>query len=388
MELERSERQLDVEAVADELSSRDHVKVAGQADADGVTSSALLCMALESNDVSYTFTAVDEPDRCLSVDADVFCDVGASYLDRLDGSVVLDHHEGTGEGSTGVSAVDSTAGSTSEIAYEVAQELDVDRPDVAAVGAAGDSSIPDWLAEAAVDQSLARISSELKLYLDEPAEALAHSIEPYTRLSGEYAAAREFVDSVDGEPASDDDRLATAVTLLAAEEGRVDAVEELTGALELRRYGGRSASTVAATVEACARTGKTGLAFAVLYSGEFDRAERVRRAYESGVASAVENSEMEHRGGFVLVRTSCQHTSAVADVYSRWIDDGVDDVVVVDEEGGSASIRSEDVDCASVAEEAAEAVDGEGGGHRDRAGASFAADGTDEFVESLEERWT
>lgn len=375
------------------ILSREHVEVAGHADADGVSAAALICMALEVNGVGFTFTAVEKPGDVVDLDADVYCDVGASYAEDLEDCVVVDHHEGDVEGSSVVSAVDSSADSTSELAYEVALAMGFDRPDVALAGAAGDGELPEDLVSHAVDLGLATETESLWLDLSQPAEALAHSVDPYTRLAGDYAAARSFIDRLDPSAESSDvdgdvdGRLETAVTLLAAEDGDPDAVEDLTGAVLLDRFDGRSARDVAATVEACGRTGRGGLAFSVVYAGAFDEPLRVRRAFESRVASAVEDSERVARDGFTLVRTTCEHTSEIADVYSRWVDGGVEDIVVVDVERGRASLRSGSVDCASAAEEAAATVDGDGGGHSTRAGAEFEAGDADGFVERLEEMW-
>lgn len=373
------------------LLSGEHVEVVGHADADGVSAAALICMALEANDVGFTFTAAEDPTEVIDLDADVYCDVGASYPDGLEDCVVVDHHEGAVDGESVVSEVDSSAGSASEIAYEVAREMGLDRPDVALVGASGDGEMPQDLLDHAVDIGVAEDTDSLWFDASRPAEALAHSVEPYTRLTGDYASAREFVDRLDlGSERSDpveEGRLETAVTLLAAEDGDPDAVEDLTGSVALERFGGRSAREIAATVEACGRTGRGGLAFSVVYAGAFDEALRVRRAFESRVASAVEEGEAVERDGFLLVRTDCEHVSEVADVYSRWVDGGVEDVVVVDVERGRASLRSTSFDCAEMAEEAAASVDGDGGGHVERAGAEFDADGSESFVDRLEEMW-
>ncbi len=375
------------------LLSKEHVEVAGHADADGVSAAALLCMALEANDVGFTFTPVEKPPDAVELEADVYCDLGASYAEHLDDCVVVDHHEGEVESPSVVSVVDSSTGSASEIAYEVALAMGFDRPDVALVGAAGDGDLPEELVSHAVDLGLATETGSLWLDLSQPAEVLAHYVDPYTRLTGDYAAARDFVDRLALSPDSQggdgevDGRLETAVTLLAAEDGDPDAVEELTGAVVLDGFDRRSARDVAATVEACGRTGRGGLAFSVVYAGAFDEPLRVRRAFESRVASAVEDSEEVAMDGFTLVRTTCEHTSEVADVYSRWIDGGVEDVVVVDVDRGRASLRSGSVDCASAAEEAAAAVGGDGGGHRTQAGAEFDADDVDAFVDHLEEGW-
>ena len=56
----------------DLLLSKEHVDVAGHADADGVASAALICMALEANDVGFTFTSVERPGEVVDIDVDPF----------------------------------------------------------------------------------------------------------------------------------------------------------------------------------------------------------------------------------------------------------------------------------------------------------------------------
>ncbi len=384
------EERSDVEDAADYLLSKDHHRVVSHADADGASSAALICLALEANDVAFTYSPLMNPEDVVDADADVYCDVGASYVEELEDCLVVDHHEGGDAGDTVVSVVDASASSAAEKAYEVACALDVDRPDVAVIGGCGDDGASMDTIERGRELGLVSETGGLRFDTGDPSEALAHSIEPYTRLSGDFAAAQEFVEElgVDGVGGVDEDgRLETAVTLLASEEGAAEAVEELTGAFELEMYGGRPAKEVAAAVEACGRTGKGGLGFSILLGAGFEDAFHVKQAFESGVVSAVENAEEDDRDGFLVVRTMCRHTSAVADVYTRWIDGGVEELVVVDVENGRASLRSKVVDCASLAEEAAEKVDGDGGGHRGRAGATFPSGSVSDFVDAVEEGW-
>ena len=373
---------MSVEEAAERIASSEFVRIAAHADADGVASAACLCSALSSLGIGYHFTALEEPSSVVEVDADVFCDLGAAYLDRIDDAVVIDHHPPSDvEGFDGVLA-GTDASSSSVAAHRVASRMSSGNPVAALVGALGDgANLDDENFSDIVDEAVetgAEREEGARLVGETSVEKLAYSTRPFTRLSGDYEAAREFVDDLD------EDDLSTAVVLLALtqEASRAEAVAELVGDVylfpsevylhELSRY-----------VETCAVSGKHGLALSLCLDPEahLEEARKAWRAFESNVIEKVRSASVEDGGesepSFARVKGDFD-TGAVADVLYDWV---TGDVVVVNEDG-DASFRAETFDCGRVAREAARLVDGEGGGHKSRAGASFDVP-RDEFIKAV-----
>lgn len=377
---------MSVEEAAERVASSEFVRVVAHADADGVSSAACLCSALSSHGIGYHFTALEDPSQSSESDADVFCDLGAAYLDKIEDGVVIDHHPAhDAEGFDGV-LVGTDAPSSSIAAYRVAREMGVDAcdPFSALVGAVGDgiSLSGDEMSDVVEDavEAGAKKGEGARLVGEDPVEALAYSTRPFTRLSGDYEAARAFVDDVDSE-------LPTALVLLAlTEEGtRPEAVTELVGDL-YRLPSGIDLRTLSRYVEACAVSGKHGLALSLCIdtASHVEEGREVWRAFESTLIEKVRSAEVERDGdeepAFAHTKGDFD-TGAVADVLYDWV---TGDVVVVNEDG-DASLRADSFDCGRVAREAVRLVGGEGGGHPSRAGTSFpVADvSRDEFFEAV-----
>lgn len=374
---------MSVEEAADRIASSEFVRVVAHADADGVSSAACVCSALSSLGVGYHFTALEDPSDASERNADVFCDIGAGYLNHIADGVVIDHHPSSGiEGFDGV-LLGTDSPSSSVAAYRVAREMGVGAGDpvAALIGAIGDGvSMDDNEVSDVVEDAVGagvRKEEGARLVGDDPVEALAYSTRPFTRLSGDYEMSREFVDEVD-------DDLPTALVLLAlTEEGpRPEAVEEIVGDIYRLPFG-VDLHTLSRYVEACAVSGKHGLALSVCLdaTSHIEEARESWRAFESTVIEKVQDADIEEgkdgKPAFALTEGSFD-TGAVADVLYDWV---TGDVVVVNE-NGEGSFRAESFDCGRLARETASSVGGEGGGHPSRAGVSFDVS-QDEFVDAV-----
>lgn len=368
---------MSVEEAADRLASSGFVRVVAHADADGVSSAACLCSALTEAGIGYRFTALDDPSDAASTNADVFCDLGAQYLDEVGDAIVVDHHPPRGGDSFDGVLVGTGSPSSSIAAHSVGSRLSSGDPVSALVGALGDGvdlgEVPDIVDEAVA--AGADGEEGARLVGEDAVEGLTYSTRPFTRLSGNPQEARDFVEDIDDIP--------TAVVLLALTNEAVgaEAASRLVGDV-YRLPSGVFLHELSRYVEACAVSGKTGLAFSLCLDTEshLDEARSAWRAFESTLIQDVRGARTEEgEPSFAYVEGAAE-TGAVADVLKDWV---TGDVVAVNEDG-EASLRSDGFDCGRVAREAAHSVGGEGGGHLSRAGASFDAD-PEEFVGAVRE---
>ena len=372
---------MSIEEAADAVASSEFVRVVARADADGVASAACVCSALSSLSIPYHFT-VEDPSDAVYESADVFCGLGARYLGSIGDAVVIDNRPPSGaDGFEGV-LVGTEFPSSSVASHRVASRTSSGDPVAALVGAVGDGvSVSENEVSEVIEEAIeagAKKQEGARLADENPAEALAYSIRPFTRLSGDYEAAREFV-----EEAKD---LPTAVVLLALtqEEARADAVAELAGDV-YRLPSGIDIHTLSRYVEACAVSGKHGLALSLCLDpgAHLEEARETWRAFNSTVIEKVRGAEIEEGDDepcFAHIRGSFD-TGAVADTLYDWV---TGDVVVVNQDG-EASVRADTFDCGHLAREVASSVGGEGRWKRSRARVFFPASDVsqDEFVEAV-----
>lgn len=373
-----------VDRAADALNSFDYVRVVVHNDADGIASGALVCLAAIASGTKYHFRAIDDPLDAPDQGWDgltVYCDVGASTLDRLEGdNIVIDHHP-AGNSPDNILINDVPCSSCG--AYMVAERFGVERPELALVGAVGDGAIgevPEPVLDRCRDASKT-VEGSL-ICGEDPVDALAYSTNPFTELSGNKELAQSFVDDLGiSQPlnrldSGDSRRYASAVLFLAAknQDVDVDALEGLVGT----RYvlDGTDVHSMARYVEATGYAGKPGLALTACLEWKTDDVSREYRYFQSDLIEYLRNTEAGDR----VVRIQGFPTGVVADVYSDWM---IGRPVLVVDDAGYASLRADSVDCGRVMRECAEEIGGGGGGHSGRAGARVPVDSVDDFVECI-----
>lgn len=371
-----------VTEAAGALGEAGFARVVAHSDADGIASAALVCQALRQAGARYHFTALDDPSMVGGTgEFTVYCDVGASYLDRIsDDSVVIDHHPRRGSSDA---VILEGGASSSCAAYLVACEFGVRRPELALVGAIGDDALPD-VSEEVLGDALDRceVSEGVLIAGDDPVEALVHSTDPLTRFAGEPGDAREFVsdlgisDSIRGFDEEEMRRYASSVVVLAAENEAAGA-RELEGVVGDRyTVGGVEMHSLAVYLEACGASGKAGTGLEACFSLDCGEAARVYREFQSDLVEALDSVEVEDRVAWI----DGFDTGLVADVLADWVEGRP---VVVADSDGKVSLRASGVDCGEVLGELAATYGGSGGGHESRGGAVVPVEDLEEFVEEL-----
>ncbi len=235
--------------------------------------------------------------------------------------------------------------------------------------------------------------------------ALAGSIDPYFRgLSGRPAPAREFLEGLSLDPArppgglsaEETDRLATALKGRLAE---AHVLPEFANILDQERWWvpslGRDAEELSNLQNACGRAGTpgVGIAFALGDPGAAERARAAEEGWRSGILKGLLRLEEGGVNSMRFLRWFESPDTTLAGTQAGFAMSYLlppDLPVFVFSEHGGETIKisargtmrqvEQGLDLARVCQTAAEAVGGEGGGHRVASGASIPAGTKLEFL--------
>jgi single-stranded-DNA-specific exonuclease len=223
-------------------------------------------------------------------------------------------------------------------------------------------------------------------------EALTLAILPYLDgISGEEEAARKLVEecSIDGKVSLD--ALLSLVVLRAGAMASAGALASIYGdTYTLEREGITDLHALAAVVDACGRAGRGGLAASILLSRRAPGAEawEALRSYRARVIAAIRSAEPLDRDGWYGIGDASVN-GPVADALA--LSGGGETPVFVFAPGEGVwhiSGRCPEgvrMDLEAILHDLARSCDGDGGGHRCRAGATISPRHLDQFRKSLAE---
>jgi len=422
---------------ADLVDSASRVRILSHYDPDGTSSAAILAKALlrRGKRVHATMSHVLDRttlDRIRSESNEILLvsDMGSSQLDLLESLpcpvIVLDHHSPLRDSEKvahvnphlfGVDGAREMCGATTTWLFSLAlDEANWDLAGIAAVGAVGDKQDlggfmgPNAaLFAEAVERNV--LVPERRLALrDRPlAQALALSISPYFRgIGGRPEAAEAFLRSANIDPkatlrqldAAQRRRLASALAAKLVEQG---AAPEALDALVEDRYWSEPeqmyVQDLEAYVNSCDRLGQEGLGMAVCL-GDRDalaRAESLLDEYTSRVLGHLRKLEAE--GLFAKKHIQffyCEEPNLAGPVAGAGIQYYFDrsrpvlGLSVMDGKTkvsarGTRAQMARGINLAAALREAAEAQEGEGGGHNIAAGATIPKGKEEKFLAQVDE---
>ena len=429
--LERAQRGA---ALVDGVS---RVRVLCHYDPDGTTSAAILARALMSRGkrihatMSHALDAATvervraEPNELLLVS-----DMGSAQLDLLESLpfpvVVLDHHKPLRDSERvvhvnphlfGIDGAREMCGATITWVFTLAlDEANWDLAGVAAAGAIGDkqdmggfTGVNAALFAEAVERKV--LAPERRLALrDRPlAQALALSISPFFRgIGGRPEAAEAFLRSVGVDPAAtlrsldatQRRRLASVLATRLVEQG---AAPEALDVLVEDRYwiepDQMYAQDLEAYVNSCDRLEQMGLGMAVCLGDReaLAKAESLLDQYTSRVLEHLRTLETE--GMFPKKHVQffyCEEPSLAGSVAGAGIQFYFDQskpvfgLSVMDRQTkisarGTRAQIAQGVDLAAACREAAESLEGDGGGHNIAAGATIPKGKEEKFLSLADE---
>lgn len=388
--------------IAGYLRSKEYVEVYSHHDADGIAAAAILTVALRRADIAFRLRFLPHlnKDDVERPELSVLCDLGASVPDFPESIVIIDHHVPYAavpfhinprlEGIDGESEL-SAAG----CAYLVANALG-DNRDLAGlvmVGIIGDSQKLSGMNQKiigdAVGNNLIEVGKGVLLPGRNTREQIESAVLPYLgNLSGDKETA-EKIESLCMNTASDEayTSLLLSEIIVRSDASYHDLMSMYGESWKLLREAVQDAYAMTAVIDACGKSGKPELGYAVA-AGDMTQADAAwetalafRRKIIASAASATQQAEN------VWLSDSVETASDVADMFVR----SKQMPVVVLARGpeflkvSARAPADSGVDFEQMMKTSAEKFGGAGGGHKTRAGGELPLACESEFVASVKE---
>lgn len=397
-----------IDTVADRLANRlldtDFVEVLAHNDADGIASAAIVGIALHRRGIPFRLRTCDRlrPEIVPSGEHVLLCDLQPAGDGFPADIMVIDHHvtkkEIPCQVNPRLAGIDgdrelSAAGAAFLVAGRMGDNRDL--AGLAIVGMIGDGQANcgmnrDIISEA-ITNGFIETDRGFCLAGRDRAEELLISIRPHLAgISGDEAAVAALMAKTGN--GDETDTLLNEIVMQVAPSASAAAMEAVYGdTYELEREVVHDAHTLAALVEACGKSGLSGLAASLCLrsSDAVGEAWEITRRYHLAVIAAVRQARPLDQAGIVYQVENPAIAGSVADALAH--DTVRTSPVAVIVRGGeliSVSVRAIpgiDADMAALIFGLAEEFEGHGGGHRTRAGATVPAAAGDRFVKRLSE---
>jgi len=300
-----SSLQSTLEKAVEIIKKHDYARVVSHYDADGITSTAIICTALLRTGIQFHSSIVSNLDRTfiqdLNEDLIIICDMGTAQTDLIaeylkdEDVIIIDHHvaplalastpdnaashiiinphRSPDAGAKEIEGEVCAAGLSYLVVRCLAPEGNIDLAGLAIAGTLGDkleieSGINKMILDEAIKEGVITIKEGLKLGDGKIRELLLSSTDPYTPLVGKAEWVDAFLDKVgidqdkllNNLEVEEEKRLATALLSQAREFDLELPESALLGTtynmnLELVRNG----QDFMRMIDACGRFGKSGI---------------------------------------------------------------------------------------------------------------------------------
>ncbi len=395
----------DAEELARHLLAQEFVEIRAHHDADGIAAGAIIATAMHRSGRAFRL-------RCspriapadLPAEAGVLlCDLGASREDLPPQVMVIDHHPPRFDGEFHVNPARADPPGGEEVAsaaaaYLVAQHMGENRDlaGLALVGMIGDRQPCSGTNREILNDGIANgfITPGRGMTLPgrDPVEALSLATLPYLRgISGEEETARKLVEECTTGREISLGALLSLLVLRAGASASAGALGSIYGdTYTLEREGIPDLHALTAVVDACGRAGMGGLAASILLSRRAPGAGawEALRSYRARVIAAIRSAEALDREGWYGIGDAAVN-GPVADALALG-GEGEEPVFVFAPGEGDWHISARcpegvRMDLEKLLRDLARACNGDGGGHRCRAGATISARCLEQFRKGLAE---
>jgi hypothetical protein len=395
----------DAEQLAHHLLAQEFVEIYAHHDADGIAAGAIIATAMHRSGRAFRLRCSPRiaPADLTAETGVLLCDFGSSREDLPPHVMVIDHHPPRFDGEFHVNPARAGPSAGGEVpaagaAYLVAQHMGENRDlaGIALIGMIGDNQacagpnrdiLNDGIANGYITTGRGPLLPGRDL-----AEGLALATRPYLEgISGDEEAARKLVEECSTDGKISLDALLSLVVLRSAGSAAPGALETLYGdTYTLEREAIPDLHSLAAVVDACGRAGMGGFAASILLSRRLPEsgAWEALRSYRARVIAAIRAAQpLDRDGWYGLGDASVNGPVADALVLAR----GGESPVFVFSPGDGvwhisarcpAGVR---MDLEKVIRDLARSCEGDGGGHRCRAGATISDRYLDQFRKGLAE---
>ena len=411
------------ESIARAILHCESMRVISHNDADGITSAALICIALRRAGIPFQATLLNRLDESVLAGLDcpvVFCDMGSGkpeIVSRVkEDCFVLDHHRPVGNmecmhlnphlfGIDGAFEL-SAAGTVYSVVRHMGENSDL--AGLALVGAMGDRQAMiganRTILDEAVSSGAVEVRAGLKMAQDGPVEEVfASSIEPLLDYVGDRDAVRRFLQElrvsghVEGLEKGDLARLCTAITLKLLMQGSFAADSIVGEVIRLRREVVENSLEMVQLLNACGNRDVPGLGLQICLRDEsvLPEARRMAAEYKDHILREIVLLREKSRAMKNIRYLKMENGEAGAIVSGLGIRylytdlplitlNHKDDMVKISARGNKPLI-SQGLDLSVALRKAAGAVGGAGGGHTIASGASIPPGSEDRFLALLDE---
>ena len=411
------------EAIARSILQCESMRVISHNDADGITSAALVCTALQRAGIPFQATLLNRLDDSVLAGLDrpvVFCDMGSGKPETIsrvkEDCFVLDHHRPVGSidcmhlnphlfGIDGAFEL-SAAGTVYSVVRHMGDNSDL--AGLALVGAMGDRQAMIGANRSILDEAVSSGAVEvrpgLKMAEDGPVEEVfASCIEPLLEYVGDrYAAAkflRELGISGHVESLEKDDlaRLSTAITLKLLMQGSFAADSIVGEVIRLRHEVVENSLEMVQLLNACGNRDLPGLGLQICLRDEsaLPEARKMAAEYKDHILREIGFLREKSRAMKNIRYLKMENGEAGAIVSGLGIRylytdlplvtlNHKDDMVKISGRGNRPLI-SRGLDLSVALRKAAGAVGGVGGGHTIASGGSIPPGSEDRFLTILDE---
>ena len=411
------------EAIARSILHCESMRVISHNDADGITSAALICTALQRAGIPFQATLLNRLDDSALAGLDrpvVFCDMGSGKPETIsrvkEDCFVLDHHRPVGSidcmhlnphlfGIDGAFEL-SAAGTVYSVVRHMGDNSDL--AGLALVGAMGDRQAMIGANRSILDEAVSSGAVEvrpgLKMAEDGPVEEVfASCIEPLLEYVGDRYAAAQFLQElkISGhvESLEKDDlaRLSTAITLKLLMQGSFAADSIVGEVIRLRHEVVENSLEMVQLLNACGNRDLPGLGLQICLRDEsaLPEARRMATEYKDHILREIALLREKSRAMKNIRYLNMENGEAGAIVSGLGIRylytdlplitlNHKDDMVKISGRGNRPLI-SRGLDLSVALRRAAGAVGGVGGGHTIASGGSIPPGSEDRFLTILDE---
>lgn len=397
MSLEETAKQ-----IADRINSMDYAEVYSHHDADGIAAAAIISIALQRKGIAFRLRFLPVLNNISEIEKpeiSILCDLGASLSGLPDSTIIIDHHVPYNKSPNHINprlfGFDGDRDlSAAGCAYLVANEM-ADNRDLAGIvmiGILGDfqtlTECNEKIIGEAIGNNLINPTKDILLAGRTAKEQIIVGSLPYlSKLAGDVKSAEE-IEALCLQKSSDEAYSSKLLSeIILRSDASYHSLMSIYGdTWNLEREVIRNAHILTAVVDACGKSGRTDLGYAIacgdasLLNDAWNCAVEHRTNVVNALKTAKRVSKNTWLTDSVKLASDCADTLTKSENMPVFVIARGDSYLKV---SARAPLDS-DADFEKFVKSVVEKFGGSGGGHKTRAGAELPLSCEDEFIKMSE----